>query len=190
VKPLSDFHRRGKNGHQAKCKACSKSYKHIPANHTRILEYQRNYCHENGLKRPLADAKDTSLYLGVYVAERVLSKFFDHIERMPYGNKGYDFICGKGFKIDAKSSCINKRNRHNDRWIFRLRRNKIPDYFLCLAFNDRESLDPMRIWLFPGEIVNHLANLSINNDPEALSKWSKFERPLDRVLSCCDQLNR
>ena len=152
------------------CKACSKAC---------LADWR----HLTGRQRPMADAKDCSLYLGVYVAERALSKFFDHIERMPYGNPGYDFICGKGFKIDVKSACRCKQVGRSDGWGFHIRRNCVADYFLCLAFDDRESLAPEHVWLIPGSVLNHLSSAVITES--RLAKWSAYEQPLNRVEACC-----
>ena len=127
------------------------------------------------------------MYLGVYVAERALSKFFNDIQKMPMNNPGYDYICGKGFKIDVKSSCLHKykNNRGQMRWQFTIRRNKIADYFLCLAFDSRESLTPLHVWLIPSSIVSNRTHLDITNTIEILSKWALYERPIDRVVACC-----
>ena len=129
----------------------------------------------------MAEARDCAAFLGVFVAERALSRFFDHIERMPYGNPGYDFICGKGFKIDVKSSC--KQVGRSDGWGFHIRRNCVADYFLCLAFDDRESLRPEHVWLIPGSVLNHLSGIFIAES--RLVKWSAYEQPLNRVEACC-----
>jgi hypothetical protein len=133
--------------------------------------------------------KDCALYLGVHIAERILSNFFDTIKRMPYGNPGYDFICGRGFKIDVKSSTLRKGNRtENMTWSFRIFRNTTADYFLCIGFDNRKDLTPMRVWLIPGDKVNHLKGLGISNCTEALRRWSKYEKPLDKVITCCNVL--
>ena len=52
--------------------------------------------------------KSCPAYLGIHIAEQVLSKVFKNIKMMPMHNPGYDFICNHGKKIDVKSSCIQK----------------------------------------------------------------------------------
>jgi hypothetical protein len=136
----------------------------------------------------MATAKDTAAWLGVYIAEKVLSGFFDNIIRMPTGNPGYDFICGRGFKIDVKSACLLHRRGNRHSWCFVIRRNIIPDYFLCLGFDDRDNLEPQHVWLIPGKDVNHMSAVNITNSSRCLPKWSKYERPLDRVISCCNKI--
>ena len=129
-----------------------------------------------------------SIYLGVVVAERVLSEVFKNVERMPQGNKGYDVVCGSGYKIDIKSACHTK-NEHT-RWAFKIKRNQVADYFLCLAFDNREDLNPQYVWLIPASVVNHLmgAGISIST----LDKWAEYELTdkLDDVISCCDTMKK
>ena len=135
--------------------------------------------HSAGKTRPLQDAKDSSSYLGVYVAERALSRIFNTIVRMPYGNPAFDFICGKGYKIDVKSACQNTSKR----WAFHINKNELADFFLCLAFDNRDSLTPLHLWLLPGSVVNHLVGASISES--TFAKWSAFEMPMDKVVACC-----
>jgi hypothetical protein len=61
----------------------------------------------------------------------------------------------------------------------------IADYFLCLAFDNRSDLTPMHVWLLPGRVVSHYQGISITNSSRGLAKWSKFEKPLDKVVACC-----
>jgi len=121
----------GRRGRSSWCKVC----------HTR---YINEYRYANNIRRPLQEAKDSASYLGVYVAERVLSKYFDNIIKMPYGNPGYDFICGKGFKIDVKSACLYYQRGCYPYWEFHIKRNNAADYFLCLGFDSRDMLNPQK----------------------------------------------
>ncbi|MCK5027433.1 MAG: hypothetical protein KAS07_03365 [Candidatus Pacebacteria bacterium] len=121
----------------------------------------------------------------MHVAERVLSKVFKDVQEMPYGYKGYDFICNKGKKIDVKSSCIyiDKRGNRSGTWSFCIKKNKIADYFLCIAFDNREDLNPLHIWLIPGHIVNHLKSAAIAES--VISKWGEHRLDIDKVTACC-----
>ena len=125
--------------------------------------------------------KDCPGFLGS-IAEEVLSYVYTNVERMGWGNPGYDFICGKGHKIDVKSSVLTAKRPNL--WEFRINNNKIADYFLCLAFDNRDNLNPQHIWLLPGKIVNNKVGTSISKS--TISKWSEYEQPLDKVISCCD----
>ena len=133
--------------------------------------------------RPFDENKECSSYLGVHVAERVLKHVFKNVETMPIGNRGYDFICNRGKKIDVKSSCIRKNL--ND-WVFGIKRNTIADYFLCLAFDDRENLNPMHVWLLPGETFNHLSSAGIR--PSTLQRWDEYKLDVNSVISCCNTI--
>ena len=131
---------------------------------------------------PMSENKDCSVYFGVYIAERVLRNSFNDVEMMPYGNKGYDFVCNQGKLIDGKSSCFNK----DGRWQFHINRNPIADYFLCLAFDNRKSLNILHAWLLPGEKFNHLVSVSIS--PSTINKWSEYERDITKISACCDAM--
>lgn len=146
--------------------------------------------HIRRIHRPASKTKQCSVYLGIIIAEKVLSRFFDNMIKMPYNNPGYDFICGKGFKIDCKSSCLcyDKRKPNRAYWHFTIKRNEIADYFLCLAFDNRDSLEPQHIWLIPGKWISNQVGLNITNKPKPIAKWSKCEKPLDRVIACCDAI--
>lgn len=122
------------------------------------------------------------MYLGVHVAERILSKVFKNVERMPVNNIGYDFVCSRDKLIDVKAATASKRGG----WTFHIRENKIADYFLCLAFDNRNDLTPMHLWLVPGRVLNNKITTSIS--PSTVSKWSDYELPVNKVATCCDTI--
>ena len=138
---------------------------------------------------PYDENNTCSAYLGVHVAERVLRHVFKDIEVMPYGNVGYDFICNKGKKIDVKSACFVtsfKGGYEYHRWQFHIRRNTIADYFLCLAFDNREDLNPLHAWMLPCDKVNHLFTATIS--PGTIHKWDDYKLDINKVVSCCNVL--
>jgi hypothetical protein len=153
-------------------------------------EHSLNWRHARGINKPMSENRECALYLGVHIAERVLSKLFNNVQRMPFGNPGYDFLCGRGFKIDCKSRCLyhDKRGNRADLWIFSIAKNTQADYFLLLAFNNRADLEPQHIWMIPGSKVAHLTNLSILDSANSLAKWAQYERPLDKIIACCESL--
>ena len=129
--------------------------------------------------------RSCSLFLGVHIAETILSNVFDDVTRMPHKNIGYDFICNKGKKIDVKSSCRNIRDNRSDKWTFSTRHNTIADYFLCIAFDDRESLNPEHLWLIPGYVANGKCSISVS--VSTISKWDEYKvNRLDDVIECCN----
>lgn len=160
---------------------------HYMSNHDSMQASARKYSYTRGVK-PASENKQCSAFLGVHVAERVLSKVFKDVEEMPYGHEGYDFICNKGKKIDVKSACTQTRDRQGDNWSFHIRKNQIADYFLCLAFDNREDLTPMHIWLIPAKLVNHCISASISES--TLSKWDEYKLDINRVVSCCNTMKQ
>lgn len=132
---------------------------------------------------PFGENKGCALYLGIHVAERVLSRVFKDVVAMPISNPGYDFVCGRGKRIDVKSSCIRKCGKQ---WSFRVNRNTIADYFLLLAFDNRTNLTPLHMWLIPGNKINHLVIPSISKS--TLHKWDDYRLSISKVIACCDTL--
>ena len=176
--PLSEFgfNRHRKDGRQSYC-----------MEHCRARGNASN--HRLGKSIPLGKNRACASFLGVHVAENVLSAYFDNLVRMPSCNVGYDYVCGKGFKIDVKSSCLHKDEiRKSGRWEFRIHRNQIADYFLCLAFDDRESLTPMHVWLFPRAIGAGKNSIVVGNTARSINKYKVFERPVDDVLTACEMM--
>ena len=118
------------------------------------------------------------------IAEQVLSYVYHDVERMPRNNPGFDFICGKGFKVDVKSACPNKVRPNQ--WLFHINKNKNADYFLCLAFDNRDELNPQYLWLIPGYDINDNFNVGISRS--TLSKWDKYKHLINKVTLCCNKI--
>jgi len=132
-------------------------------------------------KRPYNENKECTIYLGVHIAERVLSYVFKDVKRMPMHNSGYDFVCNHGKKIDVKSACLTRTKR--PQWAFTIKHNTTADFFLCLAFDNREDLNPLHAWLLPGNVVNHLKNASIS--PSTIHKWDEHRLDISKISECC-----
>lgn len=207
-KPLSEFysHKTGRQAGQSysRCKHCDKATsvewkksnpekakainsKWRNANPERARQLDREHRYRHGAK-PASENKACAVYLGCVVAETVLSKEFPGFKRMPYGNPNYDYECPKGFLIDIKSRCRSHRKNRKDFWRFSIRNNKVADYFLCIAFDNRKLLNPEHLWLIPGDVINDRSDLTISSSPESLDKWSQYERPLKNMLECCNKL--
>jgi len=131
----------------------------------------------------MSEAKESAVYLGVFrgefeIAETVLKSLYGKVERMQYGNSGFDFVCN-GNKIDVKTSCISHDKRWNsDRWSYSIKKNEIADMFLLIAYESRTSLNVMHIWLVEASKVNDLVALKISNNEKTLRKWKKYELEL------------
>lgn len=116
----------------------------------------------------MSDNKECPLYLGVHVAESMLADMFDEVERMPNGHPGYDFICSKNKKVDVKAATSRTLK---GKWVFATRGNIEADYFLCVAYDDRETLNPLHMWLIPSSEVT---TKSITITHVSLKKYEKY----------------
>lgn len=138
-----------------------------------------------------------------------MEKIFENTKRMPFGNKGYDFVCGKGFKIDVKCSTMYDiktvrkiRNKevitYKKGWKFNIRRNKTADYFLCIAIDDRDNLNVIYIWLIKGDeiLVGHRLTKKFNDRMnfsifcETADAYKYYEIDKDRIEDarlCCSK---
>lgn len=143
--------------------------------------------HRTGQQQPMSENIECSSFLGVHVAERVLGHVFKDVAKMPYGTPGFDFRCQHGYLVDVKSSCRHcYPEGYADRWLFAIRRNPIADYFLCLAFDNRNDLNPEHVWLVPGCTINDRMSVSISETK--LDKWMQYEHPLGKIIACCNVL--
>ena len=181
------------------CKECElkKQCLYREANRDKLNARSRSYAKNNPEKRkanytkthrknghlPMSENKECNLYLGVHIGEPVLSKLFKKVVRMPFGNPGYDIICNNDKKIDVKISCIRKTGNY---WSFNIKHNMIADYFLCAAFDNREDLNLLYIWLIPGHVLNHLSGASISES--TLYKWDAYRQDPTKAIAYCDSM--
>ena len=138
----------------------------------------------NNQKRPIN--KKSATYFGVTVAEKVLSNVFKNVERMPANNSGYDFICGKGYKVDSKASCKRIYNKRSNNWSFHIDKNKTANYFALLAFDNRDDINPLYFWLIPGNVINDKVSIGISES--TINKWDEYRRDISKIISCCNTL--
>ena len=139
-------------------------------------------------KLPMSENKLCSSYLGVFIGERLCRHLFKDVEVMPYGNTGFDIICNHGKKIDVKiaSKTFSDKNNKYPRWIFHIDLNTTADFFILVAFDNRTDLNPLHIWMIPGNEINKKGNASI-----ALSrihKWDKWKRDINDAQLCCTEM--
>ena len=168
------------------CRKCYNSkYREDVEHREKIRLRSERYRRLRGSK-PMSENRKCSAFLGVHVAERVLRNAFKEVEQMPYGNRGYDFICNRGKKIDVKSSALHKREKQADHWQFIIKKNTTADYFMCLAFDNRDDLNPLHIWMIPGNTVNDKTGISITKS--TIDKWDEYRIPIDKTITCCDKL--
>jgi len=165
-------------------------------------EYHNEWRHDSGRHQSMSENKECTSYLGIHISERLLPNIFGSMIRMPYGNIGYDVTCGKGLKIDVKSACLSKNINYGDVdniydvFHFDINRNKIADYFLLIAFDNRHYLNPLHIWLIKADEIintgklNDKKVLTIHNNHKSLKKYEKYEvkDKLDKLIECCDTI--
>ena len=151
-------------------------------------DYCRKQSYKTGKHKPLSEVKDCGAYLGVYIAEQVLSNIFENVQRMPYGNRGYDFICQGGYKIDVKCACLSDCT-----WSFHIGKNCDCDYFLLLAFDNRIKLNPQHLLLIKSTEPedNPISNRTAVHVYENSRKWFKYEQinKLDQLVTVCKEVN-
>ena len=169
--------------HQEEINLCSKNYR--KTHRKELAEKQRQKRGSISMYKN----KLCSNYLGIVIAERLCKHLFKDVKMMPYGNTGYDIICNRGKKIDVKSSCIrlSKDNKYIN-WGFKIRKNIIADFFICVSFDNRNDLNPLHMWMIPGSEVNHLTKISIS--PSTIHKWNKCKRNISDAQLCCSEMKK
>jgi len=205
-KSLDEFYQQkdGKFGRRSECKKCilekthiyyennkeyclEKSRKYYSENRNHHKELTYNWRYKNTNTMPMHKATYSSDYLGIYIAEQILSKVFKNVTRMPNNNPGYDFICSNGYKIDVKSRCLTPRKNRSSVWRFCTRYNKIADYFLCLAFDNRSDLNIKHLWLIKNDELRQ-SKSDITITESKIDKWKEFEQPIDKVIACMKEI--
>ena len=167
--------------HEYRCRTCDR--KHQMMHRESYCRNRREYTYRAGIHQPMNKNAECASFLGVYVAERVLSHVFKNVQKMPYGHAGYDFVCGGGYEFDVKSAC-RSCNGKTVAWKFHIFKNQIAKYFLCIAFDNREDLNPEHVWIIPGDVVNHLTGLTIS--VSTIQKWDEYAFDILKVSACCD----
>jgi hypothetical protein len=134
----------------------------------------------------MEENKDCAHYLGTIVAERqygriILPEMFGGIEQeMPYGNPWYDFLVKGNIKVDVKSCCL-KETKGWIGWEPHVRYNNVTDYFVILAFDDRENLHLVHTWLIGkdeiirGEKFYNRDSIKITNKYRYLLHFKRFD---------------
>lgn len=210
MKPLDEFYKdkSRKDGRYCYCKDCSrehaKSYrknnykklaerhnKYEEEHHKELSKYRREYYEKTGREKrgskSMHENKLCSAYLGIVIGERLCRHLFKDVEVMTYGFPDYDIICNKGKKIDVKTACIAlAKNSKNPHFQFRIKQNKIADFFICVAFDNVEDLNPIHMWMIPGNEINHKKNHAIRLS--TIHKWNKWKRDIKDAQLCFTEM--
>ena len=145
--------------------------------------------YKNGGK-PMSKNKSCTNYLGIHITERMIASVFNTVKQMPPNNPGYDFICDENKKIDVKSACISINNRGYKILKFAIKYNNIPDYFLCVGFNNRSDLTPINIWLIPSKVVNNISTLTMYLTDNGTKRWDKYIMDMVKINTYCNNIDR
>lgn len=133
--------------------------------------------------KSMYENKDCATYLGIVVGERLCKHLFNDVEMMSYGHSGYDLICNKGMKIDVKTAVVTLNNGKNQHWQFTISKNKIADYFILVAIDNRTDLNLIHQWLIPGEVINNKMKIAVYLN--TVHKWSQWEKNINDAQLCC-----
>ena len=165
------------------CREChsKRSQKWVAENHERHLANCTRTSRKNG-HRSMHENKECPAYLGISVTEKLIYQYFRDAIRMRNGNPGYDIVCNRGKLIEVKSSCLLKGGG----WYFNIRYNTTAEYFVLVAWDNREDLNIQHVWLIPGEVLSHLKGTRIS--PSNVDKWSQYEKDVTKMLACCNAM--
>lgn len=189
-KPLNNFYkdRKAKDGKQSSCKQCNKKYQE--EHQKEIKKYKKEwYEHGGGRERrgcqSMYKNKSSTQWLGIVIGERLVKHLFNDVVIMPYKFPDYDIICNKGKKINVKVACITL-NRKLPHWQFNIDYNTIADYFILVAFDNRENLNPLYLWMIPGYVLNEKSGTQIS--PSTIHKWDEWKRDINDAKLCCTEM--
>ena len=165
------------------CREChsKRSQKWREENYERHLADCTRWDREHGVLS-MSENKECPAYLGISVTEKLIYRYFRDAIRMRNGNPGYDIVCNRGKLIDVKSACLNTRGG----WYFTINHNMIADYFVLVAWDDRENLNILHVWLIPGNVLSHLKGTRIS--PSTVHKWSQYEKDVTKMIACCNAM--
>lgn len=124
---------------------------------------------------------------------------------MFFTNRGYDFICETGEKVEVKSSLLHSTNKFS----FHIEYNDIADYIILIGFNNVLDLNPLHIWIIKkgeklqeiaiqnGEMmqevtINDINILNITNNMKDIANFKKYEKEdkLEELKDVCMLYNK
>lgn len=189
----NEYAKEYRQGHRKKLIERSKKYTQEHPEET--AEYQKKYHQEHKEearqrigRKSMYENKSCSQYLGVVIAERLCRHLFKDVEVMPNNHSGYDIICNKGKRIDVKAACVTftEKNKKYSRWAFRIKKNTIADFFILVAFDNRTDLNPLHLWMIPGNELNQKENRTITHS--TIHKWDKWKKDIEDAKLCCAEM--
>lgn len=164
---------------------------------------------------PESENKSCPLYFGDYIEKKYVMQIFedpilfeykkDDMGRIIDKIKPYDYICKKGLKIKHIASCVRIDEFHLSSymgdpipyWGYLIKKNNIPDYYILSAWNDRNSLEPLYVWIIMGDEIFitqrsqkpfwDRATFVIYDTRKGIDRMSKYEvtNKLERLKEVC-----
>lgn len=169
----------------------------------------RYYRYNTGRSSPSSQNEDCADSFGIDIGEELFRRFlltiFEYVEHMKRGNRGFDFICknprqefidkyhqfkfekDKEYRIQHKARCI-RYDTNSDEWSGwhysisdRNGYNNNTDYFILSAWDDRDNLNILHIWIFykndmvRGEKFWKRKGFVITNTPKKLKEFQNYE---------------
>ena len=195
-KPLDEFHKHKEHKYskRAECKECcnEKGIKYYQSHRKERIKYQKKYYDETGREKQgyisMYENKSCTTYLGIVIAERLVRHLFNDVEVMPNNNPNFDFICNKGMKIDVKTGCVTLDKGKYPHWQFTISQNTIADYFILVAFDNLTDLNPLHLWIIPGNELNNQSSANIS--PSTIDKWNQWKRDINDAQLCCAEIKK
>jgi len=177
--PIKDFNKKAgsADGYRNECKTC-------------INKRRQEWRYRRGDNKSPSRDHAWNVWFGIEIGEEIASRYFDNPTRMPYGNPGYDLICKNGFTINVKMAI----QRDDRRWTYALssRSGVGCDYYMLIAMSDRDTLEPLHVWLIPSNAVvgrNRTCDKgSLSVSPSTLSKLAEYEKPVGHLQCCCQSV--
>lgn len=178
-----------------------------------FTEHQRELRYEKGKILPAEINENCALYFGIKtedLIEKFLFTIFEHVKRTPFHDNGIDFYCKDPkkdftekyhkfklesnieYKIQHRSQCLS-HNNGNFIWIFTIDYDQKNDFFLLTAWRDRESFEPMHIWLIHRNErirkrkLSQYVGLGITNKPNYLLEFREYE--IDELQTLKELIN-
>jgi len=148
-----------------------------------VKEWQWN----KGIHSPMSENEDCASYLGVYITERKIGRKLlpiilgDIQAEMSANNHWFEFIVVGGYKVQFKARTLRYKKGWTG-WSFRIDYNSVADYFVLIAFSDRENLNIAHILLIKkGDIVRgkrfyDRETISITNSSKGLLEFQKYDQ--------------
>lgn len=170
--------RNHRQNHKEECKEYNKEY----------YQDHKDEIRKRTCQVSMYENKDCAAYLGIVIGERLIRHLFNDVEAMPYDFPDYDFICNKGKKINVKTACMTSQSKKYYRWKFTIRNNKIPDFFILVAFDNLTDLNLLHIWMIPGNEINNNSGKSIR--PSTIHKWDKWKLNIKDAQLCCTEMKK